>query len=68
MTSTAGEPEAIVAVDDGVLALTVSVGADGIARLTASALGTASRTRRGAPNASAERGREAVVPGGMSSG
>ncbi len=34
MTSTAGEPEAIVAVDDGLLALTVSVGGDGIARLT----------------------------------
>ena len=34
MTSTAGEPEAIVAVDDGALALTVSVGGDGIPRLT----------------------------------
>jgi alpha-galactosidase len=34
VTSTAGEPEAIVAVDDGVLALTVSAGGDGIPRLT----------------------------------
>jgi alpha-galactosidase len=34
VTSTAGEPEAIVAVDDGALALTVSVGGDGIPRLT----------------------------------
>ena len=34
MTSTAGKPETIVAVDDGVLALTVSVGSDGIPRLT----------------------------------
>jgi alpha-galactosidase len=34
VTSTAGEPEAIVAVDDGALALTVSVGGDAIPRLT----------------------------------
>jgi alpha-galactosidase len=34
VTSTTGEPEAIVAVDDGALALTVAVGGDGIPRLT----------------------------------
>ena len=34
MTSTTGEPEAIVAVDDGALALTVAVGGDGVVRLS----------------------------------
>ncbi len=34
MTSSTGEPEAIVAVDDGALALTIAVGGDGIPRLT----------------------------------
>ena len=48
MTSTAGEPEAVVAVDDGALALTVSVGGDGIARLTRfGPPGSASSTRPG---------------------
>ena len=48
MTSTAGEPEAVVAVDDGALALTVSVGGDGIPRLTRFGLpGSASSTRPG---------------------
>ena len=49
VTSTTGEPEAVVAVDDGALALTVSVGGDGIPRLTRfGPPGSASSTRPGA--------------------